>query len=161
MDKSEQQGSDSSAFKEAREVISRNYGCWDEHRFMETYADISRAINDNRSNNGEIGYVKALTDPKYRWATAICIILALANQITGINAINIYATTIYQNLQEESESGGGISPRVGTVLNGAAQMVAILLTPFVTNFSFRLIMNGGFFLMAILMTVVGVLALED
>ena len=46
--------------------------------------------------------------------------LSLANQLTGINAVNIYSTTIYQNIQDESGGEGGISPRVGTCLNGTA-----------------------------------------
>ena len=41
------------------------------------------------------GYYRALTDPKYRLATIICIVLAFANQFTGINAVNLYSTTIY------------------------------------------------------------------
>ena len=42
------------------------------------------------------GYIRALTDPDLRMATYICMALAFTNQLTGINAINIYSTTIYQ-----------------------------------------------------------------
>ena len=42
------------------------------------------------------GYIRALTDPDYRRATFICMALAFTNQLTGINAINIYSTTIYE-----------------------------------------------------------------
>ena len=41
MTKAEKQGRESSAFKEARQVIQLNYGVTDDHEKMEIYADIS------------------------------------------------------------------------------------------------------------------------
>ena len=77
-------------------------------------------MSQARGDQESPGYIRALTDPKYRMATYICMILAFANQLTGINAINIYSTTIYQNIQDESGGDGGISPRLGSVLNALA-----------------------------------------
>ena len=62
---------------------------------MEIYADISRQMTVSKGDQQTPGYYRALTDPKYRLATIICIVLAFSNQITGINAVNIYSTTIY------------------------------------------------------------------
>jgi len=45
-----------------------------------------------------IGYGQAFTDPRFGRATIICIIMATAIQGTGINAINIYSTTIYEDI---------------------------------------------------------------
>ena len=87
---------------------------------MEIYAEISRTISEALGDAESPGYVKALTDPLYRNATLICMMLAITNQFTGINAINIYSTTIYTNIQEESGGDGGISPRLGSVLNALA-----------------------------------------
>ena len=112
------------------------------------------------SRQDDIGYVKALTDPSYRRASIICIIMATAIQGTGINAINIYSTKIYQDIQDESGGTGGISPRLGSVLNGVAQMIACGLSPLMTYFSMRAIINRGFFIMAISMFVISVFAAE-
>ena len=82
--------------------------------------------------------------------------------MTGINAINIYSTTIYQNIQDESGGDGGISPRLGSCLNAIAQLLACITSPFVAWFSFRSIINGGFFFMSIFMALVAVFEiLED
>ena len=77
-------------------------------------------MKDARGGKESPGYYRALTDPDYRMATFICMALAITNQLTGINAINIYSTTIYQNIQDESGGDGGISPRLGSVLNAVA-----------------------------------------
>ena len=87
-------------------------------------------------------------------------ILAFINQTTGINAINIYSTTIYQNIQDESGGDGGISPRLGSVLNGVAQVFGAVTSPFIAYFSFRTIFNGGLLIMGIVMSVVAVLEIE-
>ena len=58
-------------------------------------------IKEESSGQGEKpGYLRAVIDPQYRRATIICLILSVANQATGINAINIYATQIYQKIQD-------------------------------------------------------------
>ena len=86
--------------------------------------------------------------------------LSLANQLTGINAVNIYSTTIYQNIQDESGGDGGISPRVGTCLNGAAQVIGAAASPLVAYFSFRTIINGGFLILAVSMIVLSIFTIE-
>ena len=106
------------------------------------------------------GYIRALTDPDLRMATYICMALAFTNQLTGINAINIYSTTIYQNIQDESGGDGGISPRLGSVLNALAELFACATSIFVSYFSFRTIVNGGFPVMGISMAIVAVLEIE-
>ena len=94
MNKAEIKGSDSNVYKEARNVIRRNYDVTDDHEIDELYSDISGTIK-KESSQESVGYYRALTDPQYKLATIICIILALGNQATGINAINVYSTSIY------------------------------------------------------------------
>ena len=118
-----------------------------------------RNLQESAGSSEKPGYYRALTDPQYRRATYICIGLAIFNQLTGINAINIFSTKIYSDIQAESSSGsGGISPPVGSVLNTTAQVLACLISPYVSYFNFRTIINIGFLLLAILMTVVAILA---
>lgn len=57
-------------------------------------------------------------DPKYKIATWVCIFMAICVQATGINAINIYSTGIYEKIQESSD-GKGISPPVGSAINNS------------------------------------------
>lgn len=125
---------------------------------MATYGEISRTLQQEAGDQEKPGYLRALMDPKYRIATWVCIFMAICVQATGINAINIYSTEIYKMIQESSSSGKGISPPVGSAINNSFQAVACLVSPFVSYFSFRTIINIGFLLLAILMTVVAILA---
>lgn len=92
------QGRDSGAFKEALRVIQVNYKLSGEAEAQDVYADLSKTILEANGDSESPGFVRALTDPMYRGATLICIALAFTNQLTGINAINIYSTTIYQSI---------------------------------------------------------------
>lgn len=125
-----------------------------------TYNEICRTIKEEATEGESPGYWGALSDPQYRWATIICCIMAVCVQGTGINAVNLYSTKIYTNIQEQG--GGGISPPVGTVLNNTAQMVGCLLSPFASYLNFRKIIVGGFLTMSLAMGLVALLAyLED
>ena len=55
-------------------------------------------MSDVKGSAEKVGYWRAISSPRYRVATIMCILLATANQITGINAINMYSTTIYQDI---------------------------------------------------------------
>lgn len=44
------------------------------------------------------------------------------------------------------------------MLNGTAQIIGCSISPFVSKFKFRTIINGGFMTMGILMTIVSILA---
>ena len=62
MNKAEIKGSDSNVYKEARNVIRRNYDVTDDHEIDELYSDISGAIK-KESSQESVGYYRALTDP--------------------------------------------------------------------------------------------------
>eukprot|EP00353_Schmidingerella_taraikaensis_P016287 CAMPEP_0185609182 /NCGR_PEP_ID=MMETSP0436-20130131/9598_1 /TAXON_ID=626734 ORGANISM="Favella taraikaensis, Strain Fe Narragansett Bay" /NCGR_SAMPLE_ID=MMETSP0436 /ASSEMBLY_ACC=CAM_ASM_000390 /LENGTH=218 /DNA_ID=CAMNT_0028241541 /DNA_START=300 /DNA_END=956 /DNA_ORIENTATION=- len=97
--KAERDGMNSSAHEEASRVLRENYGVMaGEQSEMDAYADVSRAIQQEAGNSEKPGYYRALTDPMYRNASIICIIIAIMVQATGINAINIYSTQIYTNI---------------------------------------------------------------
>lgn len=156
--KAEKKGINSKEYREARELLKRNYnlGVLSE---TELYGDLSRQVSAEGGSKEEVGYIRALSDPRYRMATSICIILAISVQLTGINAINIYSTTIYENILKSS-GGSGITPRIGSVLNATAQEIACFVSPFVAWFSFRAIINGGLLIMGITMGVISLLAFE-
>ncbi len=92
----EKNGLGSDAHKKAVQVLRENYGEETGQRDMEVYAEVAKAISSEGVKGPSPGYIGALTDPLYRRATIVCIIFAIGVQLTGINAINIYSTTIYQ-----------------------------------------------------------------
>lgn len=61
-----------------------------------------------------------LSDPKYRKATWLVCAIAFFNQMSGVNLISIYSTTLFQQLSEDASSSGGfsISPGTGSALVG-------------------------------------------
>lgn len=93
--RAEADGIGSAAHKKACHVLRENYGAVGEQREMEVYAEVSKAISSGGGSSQSPGYIGALTNPLYRRATIVCIVFAIAVQLTGINAINIYSTTIY------------------------------------------------------------------
>lgn len=99
--------------------------------------------------------------PEYRLASFVCCVMAFSIQLTGINAINLYATQIFQKIIDESPSGSGISPPLGGVLNVIAQVAGCIVSPFAAYFKFRTILNGGFGVMSVAMFVVTLLAYKE
>ena len=61
------------------------------------------------------GVLQVLTDPRYRNATYISILLAALNQLSGLNAINFYSGEIFKEVFE-----GDKGATIGTTLTGAA-----------------------------------------
>lgn len=60
----------------------------------------------------QVGYGAALFGQKYWRATWFCMAIAVFNQFSGVNAITIYSTTLFQNL--------GVSATVGSVVVGVS-----------------------------------------
>ena len=87
--------------------------------------------------------------------------MAIANQITGINAIEMYSTTIYQDIQDQSQGGGTITPKVGTVLNGAVQVFAAATSFILGRFKLRMIINGGLAIMGVSLLAIAIFAMYD
>ena len=72
--------------------------------------------NTRRKKETEpLTYTKVICDPYYRGCTFVLVLLTFLNQVTGINSINIYSLTIFENIQKDSPDGGGITPRMGSV----------------------------------------------
>ena len=71
------------------------------------------------------GVLKVLSDRKYRAGTFFCIISAIVNQLTGINAINVYSSTIVQST--------GFSQNLGVYLLSLANVVGAIAAPFGSN----------------------------
>lgn len=65
-----------------------------------------------------------LTDPLYRKATYIGIILAIFNQICGINAICFYTKEIFESMFEDADA-----IKTGIAMTGVTQVIGVFMSP--------------------------------
>ena len=68
--------------------------------------------NVTDQDEAPIGYYAALADPRYTKATLFCCLIGVINQVCGITAINMYSTTIFQDI--------GLSTEIGSVIVGTS-----------------------------------------
>jgi len=69
--------------------------------------------------------LKVLSDRKFRAGTYFCILSAIVQQLTGINAINVYSSTIVANV--------GVQQNLGVYLLSLANVVGAIVAPFGSN----------------------------
>ena len=82
----------------ARKLIDKNYECSDASQTEELYGNFAKQIREANQGKEKVGYLGALNNPRYSRATLISLVLAVSLQGTGINAINVYSTSIYRDL---------------------------------------------------------------
>ena len=100
---------------------------------------------------------KVMTDPYYRFATWMVVGLCGANTLTGINAINFFSTRILSDIKADNPDHG-LTPVQGDALLGGIQWIACFIAPFLTYFSMRAGLIGGFIAMGVFEILVGVFA---
>jgi len=89
----------------------------------------------------------ALFDKVYRIGTWIVIILIIFHELSGINVIMIYSTTIFQEINEE---GGSITPRVGSYIVGIVNCLSSLFSIYIVKkFMRRSLLMVGHIAMAL------------
>lgn len=78
----------------------------------------------------------ALFSPDYRRATWVCVFIAVANQMSGINILNIYAETIFEDV---ADAGGAaaFSPKACTYFIGVSGFVGAFLSNFTVKYLTR------------------------
>lgn len=102
------------------------------------------------------GFRESLSNPKYASATRLCMMIGLLKQLTGVNAVTLYSTTLFEQEEDPSESGG-FSPHMGTALVGVASFVGAILGPLVqTLFKQRPMFIVGHVLMGLCLATVGI-----
>ena len=75
---------------------------------MEIYKDMRFKELENqkeKENEAVVGVKDALFHPDYRGATWMGMWLAVTNQMSGINVLNVYAPTIFKNIKKTSPGG--------------------------------------------------------
>ena len=68
--------------------------------------------------------IKSLTDSRYSKATYVSLMMAIFNQVSGLNAINFYSSTIFDEVLE-----GENSVTVAKAMTGLAQVLGVCFAP--------------------------------
>lgn len=76
----------------------------------------------------------ALCGPLYSRSTWVGFLLSCFNQLSGVNAVNIYANRLLENLKEVSDGQFPITPAVGTYIIGFANFGGAFLAIFPVMF---------------------------
>lgn len=61
------------------------------------YSDIKVRMSQ-KNEEGKITLKRCMTDSDYRKATWMCVFIAVANQMSGVNIINIYTQSIFDQI---------------------------------------------------------------
>jgi predicted MFS family arabinose efflux permease len=78
----------------------------------------------------------ALFAPDYRRATWICVFIAIANQMSGINILNIYSKTIFEDVKDAG-GAASFSPKGCTYFIGIAGFLGAFLSNFTVKYLTR------------------------
>ena len=97
--------------KEAADILRRLRGTND------VYEEIDSICSASDNESGEMGIWAVLCDRSIRFPLVVGIVLQLAQQFSGINAVMFYANLFFKNV-------GLASPLVGTTLVGVVNVVS-------------------------------------
>ena len=78
-------------------------------------------------------YKEALTKAPYRESTYVCILLAMANQLSGMNAVAIYSKVILSNINAKTNHKihWTVTPNEGCAYLGVASFLGAVLSIYV------------------------------
>lgn len=95
----------------------------------EIYA-IQKSVYDMRQNgSGRIRMfnIFCIRDPTVRKPLLLCMFLAMSQQLSGVNAVMTFTVSIFQS------AGASVDPNTATIIIGAIQLVATVLSSFTVN----------------------------
>ena len=107
--------------EEAHLAVKQVYKGANTDQMVKVYID--RLRQNSGKNSSGCSIIDSLCNPRYRRATWVSIGYIFFHEVSGINVIMLYSTTIFQNLQD---AGGSISPRTGTFYCGIMNMLGNL-----------------------------------
>ena len=76
------------------------------------------------SKTENVSLSMVFSDPKYKPLTIFCILSSVINQMSGINAINVYSTQILQSIP-------GLNITFGVYMLSFGNLIGAILGPFV------------------------------
>lgn len=102
----------------------------------------------------EVPMKEAIFGTRYWRATWFCVTFIIFGQFTGVNAIMWYSNSIIKRMHEQ---GGGITPRLGTILIGLATFFGALVAIFPARiFGRKTLVCTGHCFMGVFLIAVGV-----
>jgi MFS family permease len=137
----------------------------EEFIYSERPSEINKSMVDTGDQKGaadqeEKVSISALFSPRYRKAFIVGCLLAVFQQLTGINAVIFYSNDIFTRGREgfDSERAAKIGTMLVGVINWAAALTAI---PLLTKFGRRTLLILGQIAMGISLLVLAILAIVD
>jgi hypothetical protein len=109
--------------KEAKIAIKQVYKYCDTPEKEEEYYNYIKSKCGKSSSN--LNFNDAVCNPQYRGATWVNVGYIIFHELTGINVIMLYSSTMFKQMNKD---GGGITPREGTYLVGIVNMLASLVS---------------------------------
>lgn len=104
----------------------------------------------------QVSIKEAIVGTRYWRATWFCVAFIIFGQFTGVNAIMWYSNSIISRMHEQ---GGGISPRMGTVMIGLAGFFGAFCAIFTAKkFGRRTLVFSGHCIMGVELILVGFFA---
>lgn len=126
----------------------------------DTDINVSVLENFNKDQKNEKVPLLAHFSPKYRAAFMIGCILAIFQQMTGINAVIFYSNTIFT--KDKTGYDNEKFAKIGTMLVGVTNWGATLLAiPLLTKFGRKTLLIFGQIGMGISLLILGILAIKD
>jgi len=112
--------------------------------YNDMHANYSEDTNEHTPTLKDV-----VVDPEHRFCTFICVMMAIFNQLVGVNTINLYSTSIFQKMIDEG-STMFVTPEVAGIFVGASGFVGAFLANFNVYFmTRRQVFVGGHFLMMV------------
>jgi hypothetical protein len=110
--------------------------------------DPDEGTKDEDEEEEVIGLWQSMTHPDYRMATWVVVGVATANQMAGINVINMFSTDIFTKM-EASGIPMGLDTKTSNYFIGGAGFTGACLANLTVNFLSRrmLLIGGHFFIM--------------
>ena len=102
-------------------------------------SDVLKSLSKSLNNEPQISFYESFSNPKYRRSIVINIIQILFHEMTAINVVLIFSTTLFENMESAT-----FSARNGTLFIGVVNLIgSIIALRFVKKFGRRTLLLWG------------------
>ena len=145
-------GKEGRGSRRARDIIQKLRGLREPHEVeLEVQhflsASHAQACDDESAHASSVrAFVEILEDPQTRWLLVCALVLQMAQQLSGINAVFYYSTSVFEN-------AGGLNAQLGTTVVGGVNVLAtyaaLLLMENTNRRTLILVSAGGMLLSSV------------
>ena len=100
------------------------------------YNEMQAKLGPSEDGDGakkDVGLTDALLEADYRKATWFGMFLALSINLSGINVVNVYALTIFENIQKQTGDTKSLTPAQNVNFIGISNLVGALLSVYTSK----------------------------